>query len=258
MIHDSPTLYSYEKFRPLKQLYVGQIVDNEDPKGLGRVKVEIPGLTLGIKKDYLPWYQIMLPTFLGGSMYTQQFAVPQVNTQVYVMFPTEDIYVGLVIGSVLNRKTMPYDQLNLSVDYLIPKASERHFTKGDEIDNESKNQKHFDCGFDQDYPGTWGWVSNAMTWMRENMFKKTFEFVHNSFTKLKIFPNGDTVIHIAGNLKLIIDGDFYTEVRGNEDHIVFNSKYEHIIGNHVEMVEHMKMFEAKRGYQEKAQRIVMN
>jgi len=99
----------------------------------------------------------------------------------------------------------------------------------------------------QDYPFSWGWVSPAMSWFKENLMKRTVEFVHNSFTKFKTYANGDTVIHITGNLKLVVEKDFYVEVRGHEDHITFNNKYEHIIGNHITMTEHMEMVEGKRG-----------
>jgi len=259
MREDAPTLYSYEFFKPYKQLYEGVVVDNEDPKQLGRVKVEVTGLTLGIDKKYLPWYNIMLPAFLGGSMYTSQFAIPQLNTRVYVMFPSDDVYAGLVIGSVLSRPTRPFDQLNRGADYLHPQAQEHHFTKNwDKADAKTKNQKHWSPDFSEDYPYSWGWVSNAFSWFKENMIKRTIEFVHNSFTRFKIYSNGDTIINITGNLKLIVEKDFYLEVRGNYDQIINNSSYHHTIGNKVEVVEKMKFSEAKMGRKEKGQTIVLN
>lgn len=247
--NDAPTGQSMEKFRPTKQIYQGQVVANDDPKTLGRVKVEIPGLTQGINKDSLPWYHVMQPAGLGASTYSwTTFAIPQINTMVLVMFPSEDIYSGMVMGSIVNRVTFPDEKMNMAVDYIHPKASEHHFTENwDKVDDTAPNQKHFSPDMSDDYPFTWGWVSNAMSWFKENMMKRSIEWVHNSYTKFKVYWNGDTVIHITGNLKLIIEKDLYVEVRGNEDHITFNNKYEHIIGNHITQTEHLEMVDGKRG-----------
>jgi hypothetical protein len=259
-IKDAPTAYHMEKFRPLEHYYIGTVVASDDPKGLGRVKVEIPGLTLGIDVKYLPWYHIMLPVNLGGSMYSQtHFGIPSVNTSVVVIFPTKDIYAGLLIGNILNRVTFPDDKMNLSVDYLHPTSSENHFTENwDKAETKTKDQKHFSPDFGDDYPFSWGWVDPALNWFKVNMMKSTVEFVTNSFMKFKNYSNGDTIVHIPGNLKLVIEKDFYTEVRGNEDHIVFNNKYEHIIGNNLVFSEHMEMREAKRGMKIQARKVVIN
>jgi hypothetical protein len=129
----------------------------------------------------------------------------------------------------------------------------------DKIDDDTKDQqKQFSPDMGDDYPFSWGWMSPAMTWFRENMMKRCAEFVHNSFTKFKVYWNGDTVLHITGNFKIIVEKDFYIEVRGNEDHITFNSKYEHIIGNHITMTEHMEMIEGKRGCKINGKNVVIN
>lgn len=251
-INDAPTAYNYKPFRPLKEWYIGTVVENDDPKGLGCVKVEIPGLTRGIDKKYLPWYHIVLPTGLGGSSYSHtNFGIPQVNTLVMVFFPSEDIYSGLVHGFVLNRVNFPDDRLNLAIDYLHPKSSEHHFTKNwDKVDDTTPNQKHFAPDMSEDYPFCWGWVDPAMNWMKINMMKRTWELVLNSMTKVKNYWNGNTVVHITGNLKVVVEKDFYLEVRGNTDMIFFNSVYQHNIGNWITMTEHMSMHESKRGRKE--------
>jgi hypothetical protein len=86
-----------------------------------------------------------------------------------------------------------------------------------------------------------------MTWFKENMMKRTLEFVHNSFTKLKIYGNGDTVLHITGNMKVVVEKDFYMEIRGNRDMIVFNSNYEHILGQSIRLIEKTDYQEGKKG-----------
>lgn len=257
---DAPTSYSMNAFRPLKSWYIGQVVANDDPKTIGSVKVEIPGLTRGIDKKYLPWYLCMMPAGLGGSTYSQtNFGVPQVNTQVVVVFPTEDLYSGIVIGNLINRVTFPNDKLDIGTDYIHPTASEHHFTENwDAAEGSTPDQKVFSPDLGDDYPFSHGWVDPAMNWFKVNMMKRSTEFVLNSFTKFKNYWNGDTVVHVTGNLKLVIEKDFYLEVRGNTDFIHFNSKYEHVIGNEVKMVEQMGTHEYKQGFKEQSPATVKN
>lgn len=248
-----------DRFDPFKRFYVGQVVANDDPKTLGRVRVEIPGLTKGMELDAMPWYSVKLPSVLGGSVYTGLFGIPQVNTMVVVEFMDESIYSGIVTGSLLNRVTFPDDKLNLAVDYIHPKSSEHHFTENwDMVDDRVPDQKQFSPDMAEDYPFCWGWVDNAMNWFKVNMMKRTAELVFNNFLKFKTYPNGDTIIHIPGNLKLVIEKDFYTEVRGSEDHIVFNNKYEHVLANNVTMTEHMEIRNAKRGMCLQGQMVSIN
>ena len=255
----SPDQYSHELFRPVKGMYPGTVVHNEDQKVLGRVKVEIPGLTLGLSKKHLPYYTVMQPPGLGASMYTSNFAVPQLNTSVMVMFPSDDIHNGIVVGALNNRTNMPFDQLNLAADYVHPKSSKTSATTNwDNVDDTTPGQKHFSPDMAEDYPGCHGWVDNALNWFKVNMFKRTVEFVTNSFTKFKIYGNGDTVAHITGNLKLVVEKDLYVEVRGNSDFLCYNSHHEHILGSYEQIVEATSLLEGKGGTTVKGEVININ
>jgi len=245
---DSPTSSAIEKSDPLDGIAIGTVVACDDVKGLGRVQVELPGITKGTPKQSLPWYHCMHPVGLGGSTYSSKFSVPQVNTQVVVWFPKKDVKTGVVIGVIMNRVTFPDNKGNLASDYIMPTSSENHFTENwDKTDEGAAGQSHFSPDMSEDYPFSWGWVTPAMTWFKENMMKRTVEFVHNSFSKFKIFGNGNTVLHITGNFKLIVEKDFYIEVRGSKDTITFNDSYDHVIGNRVDATEKMHMSNVKGG-----------
>ncbi|BES79817.1 structural protein [Yersinia phage YerA41] len=80
-------------------IYNGTVVDVSDPgfesKGtgpVGRVRIQIPGLTDDIPIAYLPWY-------LGKQSFSPspnaKMIIPPVGSQVVVEFPTNDIYNGL-------------------------------------------------------------------------------------------------------------------------------------------------------------------
>ncbi len=67
-------------------LYIGQVVDREDPERLGRVRVKIPGLVEPASAWALP-----LGTVGGGSDRRGFFAVPEKWAEVGVLFHQGDV-----------------------------------------------------------------------------------------------------------------------------------------------------------------------
>ncbi len=67
-------------------LYIGQVVDHEDPEGLGRVRVKIPGLVEPASAWAFP-----LGTVGGGSDRRGFFAVPEKGAEVGVLFHQGDV-----------------------------------------------------------------------------------------------------------------------------------------------------------------------
>lgn len=65
--------------------YRGYVVDNKDPKQLGRVKIKVPGL-LDFKVDHLPWAVPYWWQTEGGTDWTGFFDVPKLNAYVTVFF----------------------------------------------------------------------------------------------------------------------------------------------------------------------------
>ena len=67
-------------------LYIGEVVDREDPEGLGRVRVRIPGLV----DPASPW-AFPLGTVGGGSDRRGFFSVPEKGAEVGVLFHQGDV-----------------------------------------------------------------------------------------------------------------------------------------------------------------------
>jgi len=67
-------------------LYVGEVVDHDDPEGLGRVRVRIPGLIEPASAWAFP-----LGTVGGGSDRRGFFAVPETGAEVGVLFRQGDV-----------------------------------------------------------------------------------------------------------------------------------------------------------------------
>jgi uncharacterized protein involved in type VI secretion and phage assembly len=67
-------------------LYIGQVVDREDPEGLGRVRVRVPGLVEPASAWAFP-----LGTVGGGSEGRGFFAIPEQGAEVGILFHQGDI-----------------------------------------------------------------------------------------------------------------------------------------------------------------------
>ncbi len=67
-------------------LYIGEVVDREDPEGIGRVRVRIPGLVEPASSWAFP-----LGTVGGGSAQRGFFAVPEKGAEVGVFFHQGDV-----------------------------------------------------------------------------------------------------------------------------------------------------------------------
>ena len=81
-----------EHLRPIRALtrpHKGVVVDNEDPKKLGRVKVQISGL-LEADKESLPWCATLYDP--------SRFDVPEIGDELYIVFPYGSIYFPFSLG----------------------------------------------------------------------------------------------------------------------------------------------------------------
>ena len=77
---------------------LGVVTNNDDPKGLGRVKVKIPSLKDG---EESAWARLVVPG--GGKKRGFQW-LPEVGDEVLVLFEHEDIHRPLVVGGLWSDK----------------------------------------------------------------------------------------------------------------------------------------------------------
>ena len=70
-------------------LYIGEVVDREDPEGIGRVRVRIPGLVEPASNWAFP-----LGTVGGGSDRRGFYSVPEKGAEVGVLFTTGVLITG--------------------------------------------------------------------------------------------------------------------------------------------------------------------
>jgi uncharacterized protein involved in type VI secretion and phage assembly len=82
---------------------VGEVLDNQDPEGYGRVKVHFPGLS-GDQIGY--WARIA--TLMAGSE-RGSFFLPEVHDQVLVAFEQGDINRPYILGALWDAQDQPPD-----------------------------------------------------------------------------------------------------------------------------------------------------
>ena len=81
----------------LNGLFIGIVVDNNDPKKLGRVKIRVPNVTGNINVDDLPWAE---PNFPYAYNKQSMFFVPEKEALVSVMFLNGSPYKPVYLGSI--------------------------------------------------------------------------------------------------------------------------------------------------------------
>lgn len=83
-------------------VYIGKVIENEDDKKLGRIKVTVPYIYGSIPVEDLPWAE---PCFPYGSHDTGIFFVPEKNALVSVMFIKGNIYKPIWLGVIFREKS---------------------------------------------------------------------------------------------------------------------------------------------------------
>ncbi|TMP46321.1 hypothetical protein CWB96_00370 [Pseudoalteromonas citrea] len=95
----------------LQRQYEGTVVQVNDPRMLGRIKVSIDGLmdTHFVSTEHLPWCYPQLPAHLGDAASGTNMVVPELNSTVLIEFPDRHIYHPVYRWRVSSRQTRPTD-----------------------------------------------------------------------------------------------------------------------------------------------------
>lgn len=101
-----------QKYKPFNskdggiKIFTGDVVDNEDPEKLCRIKVSFPHLIEGAKED-LPWMYPLYPIGLGQSSKLSYFSVPEKGSKVMCIFPEGEIYFGYYVFHTRDEQSKP-------------------------------------------------------------------------------------------------------------------------------------------------------
>ena len=157
-----------DKPSPATMSYIGNVVDNNDPKKLGRIKVQI-SVYGDLGTDALPWASPLLGSH-GNSVEYGGLNIPEIGSQVRVTFPSRDLTAPYYSGAELNEG----------------------------------NRTTF---FDDDYPNTYGYKDSVGNFIRINKERGIAQLQHSSTTNLQVAPEGSIKVGLAGGAYFIFDND---------------------------------------------------
>jgi uncharacterized protein involved in type VI secretion and phage assembly len=112
---------------------VGQVTSNQDPRGLGRVKLKFPWWS---DNDESHWARIAC--FMAGPE-RGAFFLPEVDDEVLVAFEHGDIHRPYVIGALWNGQAKPpADNANGNNDVRLIKSRSGHLIRLDDTEGSEK------------------------------------------------------------------------------------------------------------------------
>lgn len=174
----------------LKYPHKGRVLktDEEEPLKLGRVKCVVKGLYEDTAGDLekIPWHYPQNPYGLGGRPDSSWFSVPELESEVTVVFPFGDIYHPYYQG---------YWQSDLTHQHLL---------------------------FNEDYPHSYGFIDSTTEWFKVNKkgdakADSYIEFFRKYLKDLvRIDEAGNFWIHIPNSLYVKIDEDSRIEIGGED------------------------------------------
>lgn len=155
---------------------LGKVVDNKDPLGIGRVKVEIPNL-FDPGESSVPWIGAHRQSPFGYGPNFGVYGSPQIGTTVRVKFQNGNAHYGL--------------------------------SEADEYNKSIANAKFKD-------PNTWGFRDPSGSELFVNMTTKAWEFTHASGVSIKYNAEGDNKVTIVRNQETTIGGSNTETVEGDQ------------------------------------------
>ncbi|WP_020614524.1 phage baseplate assembly protein V [Sediminispirochaeta bajacaliforniensis] len=126
-------------------MYHGIVTDNQDPDGLGRVRISLPEIQGG-DQSQTNWLPILTP-FAGNQ--TGGFFLPEIEDVVIALFFDDGLEQGVVLGAAWNHNHMPpATEENSAADLNDDGTNSLHFLRSrsgmriilDDSDGEEKLQ----------------------------------------------------------------------------------------------------------------------
>jgi hypothetical protein len=151
---------------PLRGVHRAKVTDNNDPKKLRRVKVEIKGIFEG-DSSKLPWVFPKPTADLGGGY--GFLCVPEKDLEIVVEFPLNNPYAGFYTSYTVNSLTHHAD-------------------------------------LDDDYPNTWGFLDSTGFKIKINKQQKKIDIVHPSGYTLSLDSAGKLTTSVPSDEEETVGG----------------------------------------------------
>lgn len=195
----------FESRDNLDKTHTGVVIVNDDPKRLGRIKVFVKGIYDTGDYDAIPWCRPLLPSTTGGSPDRITFSVPQIGSDVEVIF-RDSYYNPLYVNSRI-------------IESQSPKTV-----------------------FGEDYPNTFGKILPSGVITRGNSVSKWSEIFHPSGLFQRSTIRGDFSLNVPGDLIVNVDGKvsfssgYWKNGGGGLGNVLNELAYAHINGPYLQGV----------------------
>lgn len=150
----------------LKRPYKGIVLSNADPRNIGRVKAQVPGIFDSIDIDLLPWIQPWNPVGMGGRGDISYFSSLEIGSEIVVEFPYGDVYAPFYTG--LWQSAITHNGV-----------------------------------FDEDYPNTYGFIDNKGNGYRVDRTKQITEIFHSSGSRVELQQDSTIEIQSRKGVRFI-------------------------------------------------------
>ncbi len=173
------------------------VVDNNDPEGMGRVKVTFSWMSQGES----PWMRIAVP--YGGSNKGMQF-IPEIDEEVMVGFEGNNAEKPFVMGALFHGNAKPDDWATETNDIKAIRSRSGHTVELNDTDGE-ETIKIYD---------------NEGSIITFNTSEKSLSIVSSetidiSAKNINISAEENIVIGAEGNIDIAAEGDLIPQAQGN-------------------------------------------
>lgn len=158
------------------RIYVGTVVDNNDPDKLSRIKVQIAQVFDSIDNDLLPWAIPSINHTGGASPKTGNIDIPEIGSKVSVQFEDGNIDYPRYFGYHVDKKTVLEEGKENYPNRVVVRMRNNCLLVIDKTTNEM--------------------------------------FIRNPGA-MKIYVEGDLELEVKGNVQHKVHGNYNLEVSGN-------------------------------------------
>ena len=188
------------RLRPGQTLVIGIVTDNQDPDGLGRVKVKFPTLTEDHTSD---WARV---TSIGAGKNRGFHCLPEIDDEVLVGFEHGDIHRPFVLGGLWNGKDAPPAKVEDSVQDGKVRLRTLQTRTGHKLEFVEEDKGNSQSGISI--------VTAGGHQLQINDTDKSIELTTPGGHKLRLDDNGSIELSSTGSLQIQANGNINMQAAG--------------------------------------------
>lgn len=196
----------------------GEVIDNVDPLGAGRVKIRVFGVYDDLPDDAIPWALYSDP-FMGGNSDVGGRFIPDMGNHMWVFFEEGDPEQPVYFAGAPARSDGPMEAVT-SGEYPHNKVFKTKSGHTIEFDDTEGNTR----------------IRIAHKSDSQKIWAENGDVEEQIIGTLTIIVEQDANIHVKGNANETIDGDCLRVIKGNLREVVDGNFNSQVKGDHVSSI----------------------